>query len=94
MINKFYVKSTDVIAFPTHGGISLHHLKSDEYYSMEEGVASFVWDYLDGSNTIETIINNISKQFAVDDIEIGEDIVEFINNLIENKLIIEVIDRI
>lgn len=91
---NLYVKSDDVITFPIHGGVSLHNLESDTFFSLEEGTASYIWDQLDGSKSLEEIIREVAEMFNVAEETAAADIGEFADMLLENNLICKVENKI
>lgn len=86
-MEHFFVQKDDVMTFPIENGEALHNLKNDKYFSLEEGLSTTIWGSLDGSISVEGIIDMISDQYQMEKSIIEEDTKEFINNLYENGLI-------
>lgn len=91
-MEQFFVQKDDVMTFPIENGDALHNLINDEYFSLEEGLSTMIWDSLDGSISVEGIIDMISDQYQMDKSIVEKDTKDFINNLFENGLI-EKIDK-
>lgn len=91
-MEQFFVQKDDVMTFPIEKGEALHNLINDEYFSLEEGLSTMIWDSLDGSISVEGIIDMISDQYQMDKSIVEKDTKDFINNLFENGLI-EKIDK-
>ena len=65
-MERFFVQKDDVMTFPIENGEALHNLINDEYFSLEEGLSTMIWDSLDGSISVEGIIDMISDQYQMD----------------------------
>lgn len=89
-MTKYFVRSDDIIAFPIHNGISLHNLNDDTYYSLPEGTSTYIWDSMDGSKTVEEIVNELAQLCGCSPEAIMDDITAFVDSLLENALIYEV----
>jgi len=87
MSNNYYIYSDNTSTFPIHNGIYIHNLLDDEFYIVEEGVGTFVWSQLDGSKNVEQIIMEVARICRLSKEEIKQDILEFIEKLLEKKLI-------
>lgn len=94
MKTGLYVKSDDVITFPIHGGVSLHNLEDDTFFSLEEGTASYIWDQLDGSKSLGEIIKEVVDTYNVPVETVASDMNEFTEMLLENNLIRKVESKI
>jgi hypothetical protein len=54
-------------------------------------VADYVWDHLDGEKNLIDIRNGILDEFEVSEDEAESDLLEFINELLEADLILELV---
>lgn len=87
MKNNYYIYSDNTSTFPIHNGIYIHNLLGDEFYIVEEGVGTYIWSQLDGSKNVEQIIAEVARICRLSKDEIEQDILEFIEKLLEKKLI-------
>ncbi len=62
-------------------------LENSTFHSLNS-LASFIWQHLDGKSTIKEIIENICQDFEVDKTTAQEDCLNFIQELIDKKLIL------
>ena len=53
-------------------------------------MGEFIWERLDGKNSLETICRSITAEFAVDSAKAEEDVKRFIGELIDQDLAFEV----
>ena len=54
-MEQFFVQD-DVMTFPIENGEALHNLINDEYFSLEEGLSTMIWDSLDGSISVKVLL--------------------------------------
>lgn len=88
MLDSIYLRSDKVISFPIQNGLYLHNTKNDNFYTLEQGTSTFLWENFSGERTLKEIIEDmvsITRHCSFD--EIKEDILEFVNNLINEELI-------
>ena len=52
-------------------------------------VAALVWECLDGDTPVSRIVQNITEEFDVDSATAGNDVVAFIEDLIDQELVTE-----
>ena len=90
MLKSTYVYSDTTSTFPIHKGLYIHNLMNDEFYTIEEGVGTYIWSQMDGSKSIEQIITEIARLCRKDKHMIQQDILDFVSILIEKKLIVKV----
>jgi hypothetical protein len=55
-----------------------------------DAVAEFIWQQVDGKNDLSAISDRVVKNFDVDKKQAGEDILEFVDQLLNAQLIEEV----
>ena len=84
-----YIQAQCVLSFPIHNGIYLHNVDSDTFFTMEEGVATYIWTQLNASKKLEIIIKEVAKLSSCRVIDIEDDIRLFIEDLIKNDMIVE-----
>lgn len=53
-------------------------------------VGEFIWERLDGKNSLETICRSITAEFAVDPAKAEEDMKRFIGELLDQALVCRV----
>ena len=54
-MERFFVQKDDVMTFPIENGEALHNLINDEYFSLEEGLSTMIWDSLDGLLVVQSL---------------------------------------
>lgn len=86
-MEKYYLQNENVITFPIDTGESLHNLDNDNYYSIDSGISTMIWDNLDGSNSVENLKKELSEAFDIDYETISHDVDEFIEKLLNFGLI-------
>lgn len=89
MCDKVYVYSDDISVFPIHNGVYIHSLSKDEFFTIEEGVGTYVWSQLDGTKDIGQIIKEVARLCRRETNEVAEDIAEFVEELLDKRLIEE-----
>lgn len=89
MVEKKYIHSDDTSTFPIHNGIYIHTLNNDEFYVIEEGVGTYIWSQMDGSKTVMQIIMEVARLCRCYKDDIEDDILSFIQDLIDKKIIVE-----
>ncbi|SHH32357.1 Coenzyme PQQ synthesis protein D (PqqD) [Caloranaerobacter azorensis DSM 13643] len=82
-----YFKSDKIIEKPIENYIAVLDVDSEQCYKLED-VAKFIWENIE-NNEFENILQLVSKEFSCDKESIRGDIEEFIEQLLEKKLIVE-----
>jgi len=76
----------ELVIVPLKAGIG----KLDEcLFSLNE-TGKIVWEMLDGTESLEKIIENLSIEFGVSKEKIGSDVLALIEKLLSKELIIEI----
>jgi len=88
-MDTYYVTIPDVITFPVVGGISIHNILNDEYFMLEDGVSTLVWELLDGSKNVTEITDLVAAKCSINPEEVESDVFDFISSLKESGLIEE-----
>lgn len=88
MINKYISIKADNIAYRIIDGEAvIVDLKKSTFHTLNP-VGSFIWEELDGQNTLKDIAKKLSQKFEVD-LETSEnDCVDFINDLLDKDMVI------
>jgi hypothetical protein len=88
MINKYISIKADNIAYRIIDGEAvIVDLKTSTFHTLNP-VGSFIWEELDGQNTLKDIAEKLSQEFEVD-LETSEnDCVDFINDLLDKDMVI------
>lgn len=89
MINETFVYSDETSTFPIHNGLYIHNLMNDEFYIVEEGVATFIWSQMDGTKTVGQIITELARLCRCNKEDITDDILVFVQELIDKSLVIK-----
>ncbi len=90
MLNQIFISSEDASTFPIHNGIYIHHLESDKFYTIEEGVGTFIWSQMDGSKNVGQILAETARLCRCDKENITDDVLEFIISLYEAGIIVAI----
>jgi len=86
--NLVYPVRSEATAFRIIDGEAvILNLDNGVYYSLDE-VGAKVWDLCDGSNSIKDIIMVICEEFEVKGQTAGEDILEFMEELLKESLVV------
>lgn len=92
---KVFVKNEEVISRKIAGEIILVPVRGKladmrRIFALNP-VAEYIWREIDGENSVETIGSTIVSAFAVDSKSAEEDVEEFIEALLKENLIAEVV---
>lgn len=85
--NSILVVSEAVNSFPIHNGIYIHHLECDEYFTIEEGTATYIWTQLDGKKDLNQIFMEVAKLCRVNLNDIQNDLMDFVYQLLDKQMI-------
>lgn len=86
-MNTVYYHSDDTISFPTVEGVSIHALNEDAFYTLESDVAIDIWNLINGSNSVQDIVDSLKNEYMVDELTLKDDVNKFIEALLDNSLI-------
>ncbi|KAA0782843.1 PqqD family protein [Bacillus cereus] len=84
--NDVYFHHEDIKYFHTESGVGIHSFMNDRFFHLEE-VSADIWLLFDGQRSITDIINILSKSYAVETKQLESDVLEFIYELKNKKLI-------
>lgn len=59
----------------------------DEIHSLDE-VGTFIWQQLDGSHDLQQVLDVLCDEYDVDDETGRRDVIEFVRELVERKLLL------
>lgn len=85
--NSILAVSEAINSFPIHNGIYIHHLERDEYFTIEEGIATYIWTQLDGKKDLNQIFREVAKLCRVSLNDIQNDLMDFVYQLLEKDMI-------
>jgi len=93
-LNAIFRKKEDVVTRSIAGETILIPIR-DNLADMQgiytlNPVAEYIWQQLDGKQNLENIASGVSASFEAAPPETGEDMVEFINQLLTREIIEEV----
>lgn len=89
MEELIFVRSENTLSFPIQNGIYIHNTDNDSFFSIEEGVGTYLWENFDGSKSVKEItlrMVEITEGCTYDDIK--EDVFSFIEELKIEGLIV------
>lgn len=90
-----YTPSEDVVAREIEGEIVIVPLVAgigdmeDELYTLNE-TGKIIWDRLDGQRTLRQVISELSAEFASPASEIEADVVGFVQELLNRRMLVGV----
>jgi hypothetical protein len=58
----------------------------NQMYTLNESAAK-MWSLIDGANTVEVIVKNVSEEYDADAQQIEKDVQEFVKDMLEIKAI-------
>lgn len=70
------------------GGLVLLNLDDGQYYALDE-VGSRVWELCDGGHSLGDIVTALCSEFDAPEAEIAADVQELIQELVDEKLLVE-----
>jgi len=94
-IDKIYKTSPDVIAREIEGELILVPLVAgigdvdDELFTLND-TGRYIWEKLDGSNSLENILITLNDEFEADIEELRQDLLGFVAELVKRKMVIDV----
>lgn len=59
----------------------------DRLYALND-VGTFIWELLDGSKTIDDIVNNILENYNIEKTIAYDDVMRFIEKLLDNNMLL------
>lgn len=68
------------------GEIGMMSIENGKYYGLDL-IGSQIWSLIGSPNSIENMVNTLCKEYDVDRKTCEEDLLEFINKLIDEKLV-------
>lgn len=94
-LKNHYTVSDEVISKEIEGEIVIVPLESgigklDESIFSLNKTGKIIWDMLDGSMSIEKIIDNLSSEFSESKKTIGSDVIELVTTLVNKGFIVEI----
>lgn len=75
-----------VLSVEQDGETAILDSNNEQYYSLDE-VGTLIWALLEQEATFEEIVHTVMTEYEVEQAECAEDMQQFINEMIENKLI-------
>lgn len=87
IFNQKLAISENAIASEINGEIVMLNIESESYYSLD-AVGTKFWQLFTDSDNVEMIIQQLVKIYAVDEAALRHDVVKFIEELVEEGLLI------
>lgn len=75
-----------VLSVEQDGETAILDSNNEQYYSLDE-VGTLIWALLEQEATFDEIVHTVMTEYEVEQAECAEDMQQFINEMIENKLI-------
>lgn len=86
MLDQIYKHTQAVQSLELEGETLITQVDSDQFFGLDD-VSSKVWQALDGQKTVGTICQELFQQFEVSPDQCQADVVEFVQSLLDGKLI-------
>lgn len=80
------VVSKDVVSCDLGGETAMLDMKEGVYYGLNE-MGTIIWEFIQEPITIQKIVENIIKEYEVDQETCYLDLIELLNQMIENRLV-------
>ena len=94
-IDKIFKISPDVITREIEGELILVPLVAgigdvdDELFTLND-TGRFIWEKLDGSNSLESILNLLKDEFDAEFEELRQDLMGFVGELVKRRMVIDI----
>jgi len=89
MLNKYLTRNDESIAYRMiDDEVIVVNLEKSNFHTFN-AVGAFIWDRLDGENSVKMIIHDVADEFDVDTETAKKDTIEFINSMLNEDLLIE-----
>lgn len=85
-MSKKYIQNKKIIQSKIGEEVVMMDVDSGFYFGMN-GVGSIIWKHLSTAMTLEEIVSSLMDEFNVDKSICESDTIEFLNNLLEKKII-------
>jgi hypothetical protein len=87
-----YKKSGDIVYRKIAGESILVPIRGSvadmqRLYALDE-VAEYIWNCIDGESSVADVAAKIAEKFAIDDATAEKDVTAFIDELLENELVV------
>ena len=80
-------RRTDMVFSHIDDEVVMMSIETGEYYGLNP-VASRIWELLEKPHTFDQLINLLMQEFDIDQAGCHNDVTEFLNRMIEKKLVI------
>jgi len=88
MLDNYVIKNDKKAAYRViDNEVMVVNLKKSTFHTLNT-VGSFIWQQFDGKTPVKKIVHNVTEEFDVDFETAENDSIEFINNLLNEGLII------
>ena len=87
-LQSLFIRNNDVSWKILEDKCILLHLISGNYYTLNK-VGRFLWESLDGKNTLGDICNKIVEHYHIDSKTVRNDITEIVQDLLKEGLVEE-----
>ena len=93
-VSKTYCQSEDVVSREIEGEIIIIPITSDigdmeeELYTLND-IGKDIWQRLDGKKNLTKIINELTREYDLTEIEIKKDVEGFVFELLKRRMVVE-----
>ncbi len=77
----------NALAQEVNGEIVILHFESESYYTLD-AVGTKFWQLFTDSDSVETVIQQLVKIYTVDEVALLRDVTKFVEELVEEGLLI------
>ena len=88
MLNKddYVNRNSEVFASEIDDEVVMMHIKTGKYYGLDD-IGSRIWELMENKIQVKTIIEQLLKEYNVDEQECEKDVLELLEQLESNNLI-------
>ncbi|MGB3654490.1 MAG: PqqD family protein [Rivularia sp. (in: cyanobacteria)] len=79
--------SENALSQEVNGEIVILHFESESYYTLDT-VGTKFWQLFTDSDSVETVIQQLVKFYTVDEVALRRDVTKFVEELVEEGLLI------
>ena len=80
------VRDSDIIATDMDGDTVMMSIEHGKYFGLT-GIGGFLWDQLENPISVQELRENVLKEFDIDESTCEADVIEFVENLLESKIV-------
>lgn len=87
ILNQKLSISENALSQEVNGEIIILHFESESYYTLDS-VGTKFWQLFTDSDSVETVIQQLLQVYGVDEVALRRDVTKFVEELVEEELLI------